>query len=192
MWEAESGLRSGNPHETPERSEGEGVGQSEETRAAAIATAQTILTAADITLPTGDLAQGAYDLMGNYYPLPEYIVADPLNISLVECRSSTHRHSGVGDTKGDLTAGEESYDDQDFECEDEAERRREEKGKAVLDIRDQVQVKARLSEGSQDVTISMGQFENVRSLARRIKEEAGVSSPILHHISSPPLCCLTY
>lgn len=178
MWESDltakaSGGDSGDatsPAQTPDGEQGEGVGQDDESRATALATAQTILTAADITLPTGDLAQGAYDLTGNYYPLPEYIVSDPVNISLVQPQPGSYR-----DAKADFTAGEESVDDEDFESEDEAERRREEKGKSVLNARDQIQVKARLSEGARDIVISIGRCERVRSVARRLMEEAGVS-----------------
>ncbi|TPX11600.1 uncharacterized protein E0L32_007811, partial [Thyridium curvatum] len=46
----------------------------------ALATAQSILDAGEITLPTGDLAQGAYDALGNYYALPEWIASDPSNM----------------------------------------------------------------------------------------------------------------
>jgi hypothetical protein len=172
LWESDlaSRSRSAAAPETDQEDQGEDVGPDEESRAAALATAQTILTAADITLPTGDLAQGAYDLTGNYYPLPEYIVSDPVNISLVQHQSGSFR-----DAKADFTAGEESVDDEDFESDEEAERRREEKGKSVLNARDQIQVKARLSEGARDIVISVGRCERVRSVARRLMEEAGVS-----------------
>ncbi|KAH8894234.1 hypothetical protein GQ53DRAFT_91651 [Thozetella sp. PMI_491] len=147
--------------------EGDGDGPSSDDAAVALATAQSILSAADITLPTGDLAQGAYDAFGNYYPIPEHVVADPLNIAR---RDGGH----LADTKGDLTAGEETAEEGDLDGEDEAERRREEKGKAVVDVRDQIAVRARLSEGSQDVSVSVGKGDSVRSLARRVAEEAGL------------------
>lgn len=140
---------------------------SEEDRQSALITAQTILFAAEITLPTGDLADGAYDTFGNYYQLPEHIVADPINIVL------DGNQSGYNETKGELTAGEDTAEE-DLDDDESAARRREEKGKAVVDLRDQVTLKARLSEGDRDINISIGRGESVRSVARRIAEEAMV------------------
>jgi Ubiquitin-binding domain len=134
-----------------------------------LATAQLILSAAEITLPTGDLAQGAYDSLGNYYALPDWVVADPSNMSEDDDTAET------GDGKGDVTAGEETAEELD---DDEAMRRREEKGKAVMDARDQITVQARLSENSHDVVVSVGKSESVRSVARKIQEESEVSVPV--------------
>ncbi|OIW28810.1 hypothetical protein CONLIGDRAFT_392650 [Coniochaeta ligniaria NRRL 30616] len=172
MWEADTTARNSRVRqqaESPTESEvGVTTTSGEQDRAEALATAQSILSAAEITLPTGDLANGAYDTFGNYYSFPEHIVADPINISLTQ-----EDESGVayGDTKGDLTAGEETAEEE-LGDEDEAARRREEKGKAVIDMRDQVPLKARLSEGDRDVTLSVGRGESVRSVSRRIAEEA--------------------
>lgn len=179
MWESDSASRAAALDQTSQTEEGEeSVGPSEENLATALATAQSILTAADITLPTGNLAQGVYDLTGNYYQLPDYIVSDPLNISLTQ-----HRSGSFHDTKADFAAGEESVDDEDFESEEEAERRREEKGKAVVNARDQIQVNARLSEGGRDVVVSVGRRDRVRTVARRVMEEAGVCFHLLWLIS---------
>ncbi|KAL4976371.1 hypothetical protein BDW66DRAFT_53267 [Aspergillus desertorum] len=43
-------------------------------------TAQSIIDAAGVTVPTGDLCQGVYDEQGVLYRLPRCIVSDPLNI----------------------------------------------------------------------------------------------------------------
>ncbi|CAI4211977.1 unnamed protein product [Parascedosporium putredinis] len=109
-----------------------------------LATAQSILDAAEITLPTGNLAQGAYDALGNYYAFHEWIISDPTNME---------------------------SDDPDDE---EASRRREEKGKAVVDVRDLITVFARLSENSRDVKISVAKTDAVRVVARKILEESGL------------------
>ncbi|KAK3323684.1 hypothetical protein B0T19DRAFT_211787 [Cercophora scortea] len=143
-------------------------GPSEDDPAIALATAQSILTAADITLPTGDLAQGAYDSLGNYYTLPEHIVSDPTNIAQGPSPSGD---GTLEDAKADFTAGEETAEE-NADDDDEVQRRREEKGKAVLDIRDQITIRARLSDGSRDVNVSVGKAETVRSIARHIQEEA--------------------
>jgi hypothetical protein len=144
-------------------------GPSEEDPAVALATAQSILDAADITLPTGNLYNGAYDALGNYYQLTHPVVADPQNVLW---SPGSPEDEELDDVKADLTAGEET----ERECgEDEAERRREEKGKAVLDIRDQITIRARLSDGSRDVSVAVGKGDSVRRVARQIAEEAKVS-----------------
>lgn len=161
MWAAERGEEDGR--------RGSGVGgPSEQDPAVALATAQSILTAADITLPTGDLAQGVYDALGNYYSLPEYVVCDPQNIT-----QPLGSDDGLGDTKVDLAADLDGVEDAIIDV-DEVERRREEKGKAVVDVRDLITVRARLSDGSKDVNVSIGKDETVRSLALRIAEAAKV------------------
>jgi hypothetical protein len=118
-------------------------------------TAQTILTAADITIPTGDMAGGVYDSFGAFYPLPEHIVSDPINLAVVPPR--------MVDDEGDKTEeGEQS---------EEELRRREEKGKGVM-----VELKARLSDnGGADLTVKIGKDDSVRLVTRRIFEASGVS-----------------
>lgn len=174
MWDADTTARNSRVQQqmagSPTESEvGATTTSGEHDRAEALATAQTILSAAEITLPTGDLVNGAYDKFGNFYAFPEHIVADPINISLTEEGDSGG--GAFGDAKGDLTAGEETAEE-DLADEDEAARRREEKGKAVIDMRDQVPLRARLSEGDRDVTLHVGRGESVRSVSRRIAEEA--------------------
>ena len=121
-----------------------------------IPTAQSILDAAAITLPTGDLKNGAYDEAGNLYQMPEHIVSDPTNIILDQPR--------------DEIKGELSMDGTDDE---EMERKRDEKGKSV--VKDMIRIKARLSDrGGPDVVVSVGKDQVVRTLARRIAEEANV------------------
>ncbi|KAJ2902680.1 Ubiquitin domain-containing protein 2 [Zalerion maritima] len=135
-----------------------------------IATAQTMLNAADITLPSGNLANGVYDGLGNYYPLPEYVVSDPTNI-VDETTEATH------DRKHTVSVDEGSDDDGDDEGdeeEEELERRREEKGKAVVDVREQMTVKARLSENVQDIKVTIAKKDTVRALARKVLFESGL------------------
>lgn len=137
-----------------------------------LATAQSILRAAEVTLPTGDLSNGAYDALGNYYALPEWIVCDPVNVAE---EGNMERKKGDEDRKGDddLTGEEDTMEELD---EDEALRRREEKGKGVAHIRDMVRVRARLSENLPDVIVSVGAEESVRSFARKVAEESGLPS----------------
>ncbi|KAM0449962.1 hypothetical protein ACHAO4_006839 [Trichoderma viride] len=127
----------------------------------ALATAQTILNAAEISLPTGDLVNGAYDSLGNLYALPEYIVSDPDNLA----DDDDADFKGDTSTAEDDTAGEE--DDVDSE---EAERRREEKGKGVLDEREMVTLRARLSETGQDIIVPVTKTDSVRSVVKKITD----------------------
>lgn len=118
-------------------------------------TAQTILTAADITIPTGDMAGGVYDRFGAFYPIPEYIVSDPINLAVVPPRV-------VLDDEDKSEEGEQS---------EEELRRREEKGKRVM-----IELKARLSDnGGADLTVKVGKDDSVRLVTRRIFEASGVS-----------------
>lgn len=117
------------------------------------ATAQTILTAADITIPTGDLASGVYDRLGAFYPLPEYIVSDPSNLAIVPPRVLSD---------GDKSEGEQS---------EEEIKRRDGKGKGVM-----VELKARLSDnGGIDVVVKFQKDESVRLVTRRVLDASGVS-----------------
>ena len=124
-----------------------------------ITTAQSILDAAAITVPTGDLKNGAYDEAGNLYQMPEYVISDPQNL--------------VSNQQGEIRKGEVSNDATD---DDEAiERKREEKGKSVLKTGDMIKVRARLSDrGGPDVVISLGKDQAVRTLMRRVQEEVNV------------------
>lgn len=165
LWAADEAARNG---QTRRMSEDDGP--SEDDPAMALATAQSILDAADITLPTGDLYNGAYDALGNYYQMPHQVVADPTNLVW---KPGADGVDDLDDTKADLTVGEETAEEREY-GDDEVERRREEKGKAVVDIRDQVTIKARLSDGSRDVTVVVDKADTVRRVARLIAEEAQV------------------
>lgn len=143
---------------------------------ASLVTAQGLLKAAEVTLPTGNMSNGVYDALGNYYALPEWIVSDPTNLAEDDeaQRESVDKDGRDGqDGKGDddLT-GDDTAEEVD---EDEALRRREEKGKAVVDVKNLVKVRARLSDNYPDVIIAINAEETVRSLARRIAEDSGVS-----------------
>ncbi|KAK4134069.1 hypothetical protein BT67DRAFT_306938 [Trichocladium antarcticum] len=168
LWTADEAARNGLT-----RRQSEDDGPSEDDPTIAAATAQSILDAADITLPTGDLHNGAYDAFGNYYQLPRQIVSDPLNLLR---RTGSADADDLDDAKADLTAGEETAEERDDDGDDEAERRREEKGKAVVDIRDQITIRARLSDGSRDVRVTADKADLVRRVARLIAEEAKLPS----------------
>lgn len=124
-----------------------------------ITTAQSILDAAAITVPTGDLKNGAYDEAGNLYQMPEYVISDPQNVVLGQQEETR---------KGEFS--NRATDDDDA-----VERKREEKGKSVLKNGDIIKIRARLSDrGGPDVVIPLGKDQVVRVLVRRVQEEANV------------------
>ncbi|OJI97423.1 hypothetical protein ASPVEDRAFT_292674 [Aspergillus versicolor CBS 583.65] len=141
------------------------------------ATAQSIIDAAGVTVPTGDLCQGCYDEQGVLYRLPRCIVSDPDNI-VVDADED-------GSTDGeDVDVGFEAEDRKDFGDEvesgdeliaedGESERRRDEKGKASE--RDLIRVKARLSDrDGEDLVVTVNKAQNVGFLARKVQQEVGI------------------
>lgn len=138
-----------------------------ETGDVALATAQSILTAAGVTLPTGNLSDGVYDGLGNWYQLPEYVIADPVDIAVDE------EEEGTEEETKDVIVADDGLKDEE---EEEARRRREEKGKSVIDRRAQVSVVIRLSDGAKDLKLHVGKDEAVRSIVRTVREETGVST----------------
>jgi hypothetical protein len=151
-----------------------------------LATAQGLLQAAEVTLPTGDLSNGAYDSLGNYYALPEWVVSDPSNVvedTRRRTKGAQHDRKGEDDLTGDDTPDDEAGEMD----EDEVLRRREEKGKGVMDVKKLVKVRARLSDNHPDVIISMAADETVRSLARKIGDESGVGHLFVCYVSETNL-----
>lgn len=135
----------------------------------ALATAQSILDAGEILLPTGDLANGAYDALGNYYQLPPQIVCDPINlVAKPEARLSDSKDAVE-------TTAEDASGDADAHLDDDEPHN--EKGKAVIDEDTQLVAVIRLSETSKDLKLHVGKHESVRSINRSIIEKTGVSTP---------------
>ncbi|KAI7974413.1 hypothetical protein EIK77_008593 [Talaromyces pinophilus] len=139
-----------------------------------IETAQGIIDAAGVTVPTGDLCEGAYDENGVLYRLPQCIVSDPDNIV-------DDSGAAAGGTDGDDDDIEDGISDRKIVSEEsdeeliseDVERRREEKGK--MSERDMIRVQARLSDrGGPDVIIPIGKTQNVGVLARKIQSEVKV------------------
>lgn len=134
---------------------------------AGFATAQAILSAAEISLPSGNLAQGVFDSLGYYYPIPEYIVADPTNVV-------TERP--LPDSKADLSTGADDTAADDDETDADSDKRAE-KGKGVVSVEEQISIKARLSENGRDYQVLVGKTEPIRSVSKKIAEQASVSLP---------------
>lgn len=155
------------------------VQETDQDAPSALETAQTILTAAEISLPTGNLVNGAYDSFGNYYSLPEWVVADPQNIRDDESDKDGLHPGGVAD---DDTEDKDEADATD----EETQRRREEKGKGVVDSREQIKLRARLSETGQDITVTVDKADSVRTVVRKIASASSVRT------NEPPSTILSF
>lgn len=141
-----------------------------------IETAQGILDASAITLPTGDLISGAYDEVGNFYQMPEHIISDPTNL-VQEARVFQEN------TKGEISPDDETDEEESMA------KKREDKGKGVLKVGDIIRVRARLSDrGGPDVIVTMGKQQTVRMIVRRIQEETHVGDKAFQNSSSLLLC----
>ncbi|KAF3480160.1 uncharacterized protein GIQ15_05507 [Arthroderma uncinatum] len=145
-----------------------------------ISTAQGIIDAAGITVPTGDICEGCYDESGALYKFPEAIVSDPINVAdesptedSFKCDIGTDIDGGDDEmSTSRMVLGVDSCDDL---LDKEKERRREEKGKRSE--RDYIKVTARLSDrGGPDVVVSVGREQTVGALVRKIQAEAGLPS----------------
>ena len=142
-----------------------------------LATAQSILSAAEISLPTGDLANGVYDALGNYYPLPEWVVSDPSNIvddRIDDIKPAEIRAGADDDEACDGDGDGDGHTDNDSTSGD-AERKRLEKGKAVLDVREQITVRARLSESGRDFDVTMCKSDAAKVLVKKLTAKSSVS-----------------
>lgn len=144
-------------------------------RANDLSTAQGIIDAAGVTVPTGDLCEGAYDEQGVLYRLPQCIVSDPRNMVIGEIETEGEGQEDEDDlADGKLASGDASGDEliaQDME------RRREEKGKTSE--RDLIRVQARLSDRGSDLIVLINKGQSVGFLARKLQQEAKVCRSIV-------------
>ncbi|CAI7634503.1 unnamed protein product [Penicillium pancosmium] len=148
-------------------------------RAGDLSTAQSIVDAAGVTVPTGDFCEGCYDEQGALYRLPQCIVSDPEN--MVQDASSTGDQSrddiGQDDDTEALSDGKLATDDAsgDELISEDLERRRDEKGKTSE--RDLISVQVRLSDrGGPDLVLLIGKSQSVGFLARKIHQEGELSN----------------
>ncbi|KAJ5682244.1 hypothetical protein N7462_005409 [Penicillium macrosclerotiorum] len=147
-----------------------------------LATAQSIVDAAGVTVPTGDLCEGCYDEQGVLYRLPQCIVSDPENMKKAASPTTEATRPEDADRDEDdteaMSDGKLATDDAsgDELITEDAERRRDEKGKTSE--RDLIRVQARLSDrGGPDLVLLVGKNQSVGFLARKIQQEAAIPSP---------------
>ncbi|KAL1973577.1 hypothetical protein VTN31DRAFT_6212 [Thermomyces dupontii] len=137
-------------------------------------TAQSIIDAAGVTVPTGDLCEGCYDESGALYRLPQCIVSDPVNmVPDPPQEEGLEEHPGSEPEDDNLADSKMMADgsDEEFIPDDDEARRREEKGK--ISARDLISVTARLSDpDAPDVTVTVGRSQPVSVVARKVHQEA--------------------
>jgi hypothetical protein len=73
-------------------------------------TAQAVLDSAGITIPTGDLGLGCYDVLGHRFVIPEYVLSDPSNILDDEVEPKPRHSSSTAVMKREIE-GSESVND---------------------------------------------------------------------------------
>ncbi|ETN36215.1 uncharacterized protein HMPREF1541_08492 [Cyphellophora europaea CBS 101466] len=138
-----------------------------------LATAQGILDAINVTLPTGRLEEGGYDEAGNLYRVPAAVLSDPTNIA-PDNEDDVETDTMVGATDLQESAKVIEEDDDLEKDTMPASPTKEEKGKAPLE-KDAMRVKCRLSDrGGPDVVVPLGKTQNVGALARLVKDESDV------------------
>ncbi|KAK6344474.1 hypothetical protein TWF696_008110 [Orbilia brochopaga] len=139
----------------------------------ALLTAREILHAAEITVPSGDLVNAAYDIFGNKYKFPNYVLSNPTNMSLTPPDSPS---------KESLHSSGSSYKSTDTS----KNARRESKGKEVdvsettteVIVRDPrtapLTAIFRMSMNGKDHAIRFWPDENVRDIAERLIASADI------------------
>lgn len=136
-----------------------------------LTTAQGILDAIGVTLPTGRLEEGGYDEAGNLYRVPNAVLSDPTNIQPEDESTETDTMVGATDLKDAAKILEDEDTDKDVIP---ASPTKEDKGKAPLE-KDAWKVKCRLSDrGGPDVVVLLGKTANVGGLIRQVKDEVEV------------------
>lgn len=147
---------------------------------AGLATAQSIIDAAEISVPTGRLADGAYDSLGGYYQLPQWVVTDPQNIH------SSEKGSGVQVKTESGTAHSDAEDSLDEDARlgkhplEENQALEGGAGKDIVTVTEHIVIRARLSENGKDVQISIEKRENVKIIAQRILDKSKVCLAVIH------------
>lgn len=132
-----------------------------------LATAQEILNASGITIPTGNLIHGAYDELGTRYELPEYCCSVPRNM-IVSSPDIEKHTSNASESEGDV---------EDLE---EIEKRRYDKGKRVIHGNEKTyRVIARLSDRfgpGADIPINFEKGQPVKHLIRAVMQKGNIAS----------------
>lgn len=148
-----------------------------------VAGAQGMLDSCNLTCPTGRIKYerprveegqsrghkgGVFDERGGRYDIPGWLVSDPEDlVPEPSNEDDTEAEEDAADTHGEKLGSLDGASDLSVE-------QPLEKGKGKQVIGNIVQVRARLSNGAQDVTVECGLKEKIRVLGQRIREKAGL------------------
>ena len=171
------GLRSG--HDRRSGVVGAGDGTSDDIATARdVDGAQAVLDAAGITCPTGRMGEGVWDERGVLYKLPRWVISDPVNVQ----PDTAETAAAVADDE-EIMAEENDEDDEGKEGLSDGEidaamaplpasmtAEKDDNGK-------QIRVRARRSDGGRDVVVEVEESVTVKTLLKRIGEQADVSAP---------------
>lgn len=159
----------------------------------ALALAQTILSAAEISLPTGNLANGVYDSLGNFYALHAWVVCDPTNLAPDDEGDDGEGDDGEeDDEEGDAntkdilsSSGTRSTKDHpdgrnelNGDGDASAAAAGEQKGKAAAQTEEKVTLRIRLSENGRDYNVPVTMSESVRSVVKKAGQVVSVRRPL--------------
>lgn len=125
-----------------------------------VSTAQTMMNASSLTVPTGDMVEGVYDSTGAYYQLPDWTIADPSNL----------QQSGETEVKDDISALKADA----LTETDQARKNEKGKGKAPT-LGEGVALKARLSDRATDINLTVLKTDTIGEIIERVRAESGVS-----------------
>lgn len=144
-------------------------------RSGDVTTAQGILDAVGVTLPTGHIEDGCYDERGNLYKLPLEVLTDPTNLQLGDGEVDGETVVGVpAETKAKLEADPTEEESLSFSKETLGEKMGAtvvDKGKETIP-EDAIELKCRLSDRGTDIRLQLGKSQKVSVLAIRIQENA--------------------
>lgn len=141
-----------------------------------VAGAQGMMDAVGLTCPTGRIKSdkirgqngerrkgGIFDEQGRGYDIPGWIVRDPADLLPEPEAVEKETLDGASDEEDEWTDDGEG-----------GRKKRDEKGKARAEsIGEPVKVRARLSDRGSDVTVEVGANQKVRTVNKRISEQAG-------------------
>ncbi len=114
-------------------------------------TAQQLLDAMEITVPSGDMTRGCYDKKGAEYRVPNYVASDPTNLAEPDSEDKSEDESGT----------------------EAAELRREAKGKGIEDPADIMTIVAkRVDLGEHKLKIDINKNDSCRMIIRKMEEQA--------------------
>lgn len=122
--------------------------------------AQTIINAAGIILPTGDLIDGCYDQQGSYYFIPSYIFSEPTNlISESSEKLADNKLGSVIKNENDIVLSEL-------------------RDSEIIANEHSIEIIIRLSDTSKDISIKIDSKNSIADMKEHVARVAGIKKPM--------------